>query len=112
MARFFLVDTSVVLFLCAVLLMFLLSGCSWGLGCALVVWLVGVGASWGFSFCDRTAPCFLISSVTMGDKYMDIYSWKTLSNKSRLKDLCFKRRIITVCNGTKRGFHFGTEVGW
>ena len=53
---------------------------------------------------------FSISPVTVGDKYMDIYSWKTLSNKSRLKDLCFKRRIITVCNETKRGFLFGTEM--
>ena len=32
---------------------------------------------------------------------MDIYSWKTLSNKPRLKDLCFKRKVITGCNETK-----------
>ena len=67
---------------------------------------------WGLQLLRSDGAVFSISPVTVGDKYMDIYSWKTLSNKSRLKDLCFKRRIITVCNGTKRGFHFGTEVGW
>ena len=82
----------------------------------------GISRNLGFLFPSRVpigclggrsdGAVFSISPVTVGDKYMDIYSWKTLSNKSRLKDLCFKRRIITVCNGTKRGFHFGTEVGW
>ena len=66
---------------------------------------VGASGCW-----SSGGAAFAIFNSGFGGKYVVIFEWKTLGNKSRLKYLCFKRRIIAVCNETKRKFLFGTEM--